>query len=54
MGFCRKLLLDTGLATGPGIDHDPVDGHRFFRLSFAISAEEVEQALQRLADWLPR
>jgi aspartate/methionine/tyrosine aminotransferase len=54
MGFCLKLLLDTGLATGPGIDHDPVDGHRFFRLSFAISAEEVEQALQRLADWLPR
>lgn len=54
MGFCRKLLLDTGVATGPGIDHDPVDGHRFFRLSFAISAEEVEQALQRLGDWLPR
>nr|WP_047169551.1 aminotransferase class I/II-fold pyridoxal phosphate-dependent enzyme [Sphingomonas sp. Y57] len=54
MGFCRKLLFDTGVATGPGIDHDPVDGHRFFRLSFAISGAEVEQALQRLGDWLPR
>ncbi len=52
MGFCRQLLLDTGLATGPGIDHDPVDGNRFLRLSFAISLDEVEEALQRLGNWL--
>ncbi|WP_397423428.1 aminotransferase class I/II-fold pyridoxal phosphate-dependent enzyme, partial [Phenylobacterium sp.] len=35
LGFCRQLLLDTGVATAPGIDFDPVDGHRFIRLSFA-------------------
>lgn len=52
MSFCRQLLLDTGLATAPGIDHDPVNGHRFMRLSFAISQDEVEEALVRLERWL--
>jgi len=54
MGFCRRLLQDTGVATGPGIDHDPVNGNRFFRLSFAISSDEVEQAVERLGNWLAR
>ncbi|MES2495735.1 MAG: aminotransferase class I/II-fold pyridoxal phosphate-dependent enzyme [Pseudomonadota bacterium] len=52
MEFCRQLLLETGLATGPGIDHDPVDGRHFLRLSFAISLAETEEALGRLETWL--
>jgi aspartate/methionine/tyrosine aminotransferase len=51
LGFCRQLLLDTGVATAPGIDFDPVDGHRFIRLSFAVSTPEVEDAIQRLKPW---
>ncbi|MCW2394045.1 aspartate/methionine/tyrosine aminotransferase [Sphingobium sp. B8D3C] len=51
--FCKKLLVETGLATGPGVDHDPVNGHRFIRLSFAITEAEVREAVRRLSAWLP-
>ena len=37
LAFCKPLLRDTGVATAPGIDFDPVDGHRFIRFSFAVS-----------------
>ena len=40
-GFCERLLCDTGVATAPGIDFDPVDGHKFMRFSFAVSTPEV-------------
>ena len=51
LGFCRQLLQDTGVATAPGIDFDPVDGHRFIRLSFAVSTPEIEDAIDRLKPW---
>lgn len=49
--FCLKFLEDTGVATAPGIDFDPVDGHRFMRFSFALSTDEIEEALGRLEPW---
>jgi len=51
MAFCQQLLRDTGVATAPGIDFDPVEGHRFMRFSFAVSTAEVEEALRRLVPW---
>jgi len=51
LGFCKTLLRDTGVATAPGIDFDPVDGHRFLRLSFAVSTAEIEEAIGRLIPW---
>lgn len=54
LAFCRKLLLETGVAAGPGIDHDPVEGGKFMRLSFAISEDDVREAIARLAAWLPQ
>lgn len=54
LSFCKKLLLDTGLAAGTGVDHDPVNGHKFMRLSFAITEDEVREAVARLAQWLPK
>eukprot|EP01036_Dinobryon_divergens_P008325 gene8325-11115_t len=51
LGFCKQLLQDTGVATAPGIDFDPVDGHRFIRLSFAASTPETEEAIRRLKPW---
>ncbi|MFC0206373.1 pyridoxal phosphate-dependent aminotransferase [Novosphingobium soli] len=51
LGFCRRLLEDTGVATAPGVDFDPVDGHRFIRLSFAVSTPEIEDAIERLVPW---
>ena len=51
LGFCKQLVRDTGVATAPGIDFDPVNGHRFIRFSFAVSTPEVEEALRRLTPW---
>lgn len=51
MAFCLRLLEDTGVATAPGVDFDPVNGHRFMRLSFAVSHEQVRDALDRMTPW---
>lgn len=51
--WCRRLLDDTGVAMVPGVDFDPVEGHHFVRMSFAGSTAEIEEALTRLAGWLP-
>ena len=49
--FCQQLLRDTGVATAPGIDFDPVLGNRFMRISFAVSTPEVEDAIRRIGPW---
>lgn len=51
LAFCRRLLEDTGVATAPGIDFDPVEGHRFIRFSFAVSTPEIEDAIERMVPW---
>ena len=51
MGFCERLLRDTGVATAPGVDFDPVDGHRFMRFSFAVSTPQIDDALARMIPW---
>ncbi|WP_292082531.1 MULTISPECIES: pyridoxal phosphate-dependent aminotransferase [unclassified Brevundimonas] len=48
IGFCEALLRETGVATAPGVDFDPVNGHRFIRFSFAVSTPQVEDALTRI------
>ena len=52
MAFCHQLLADTGVAIAAGIDFDPADGHRFVRLSFAVSEDRAAEAVQRLGNWL--
>lgn len=54
MAFCRQLLTDTGVAIAPGVDFDPVDGHRFVRFSFAVSEDKAREAMARFGDWLRR
>jgi aspartate/methionine/tyrosine aminotransferase len=44
-GFCEQLLRQTGVATAPGVDFDPLDGNRFMRFSFAISTPAIEEAI---------
>jgi len=51
LSFCQKLLRETGVATAPGIDFDPVDGHRHIRFSFAVSTDRVEDAIARMIPW---
>lgn len=51
LAFCEQLLRDTGVATAPGLDFDPVDGGRYIRFSFAVSTPLVEAALARMIPW---
>ena len=51
LSFCRDLLNDTGVATAPGIDFDPVEGRHFIRMSFAVSTQETEDAIARMIPW---
>ncbi|ESQ88753.1 aminotransferase class I/II-fold pyridoxal phosphate-dependent enzyme [Asticcacaulis benevestitus] len=46
--FCKRLLLETGVATAPGVDFDPDEGRHFIRFSFAVSTPEIEEAIRRL------
>jgi len=52
--WCRRLLEETGVAVAPGIDFDTRRGNEFVRLSFAGTAAEIEEGLDRLARWLDR
>ena len=49
MTFARDLLARTGVAVAAGIDFDTAEGHRYLRFSFAGTAGEIEQALDRLS-----
>lgn len=51
LSFCKQLLRDTGVATAPGLDFDPVEGGHFIRLSFAVSTPLIEEAIGRLIPW---
>ncbi len=51
LGFCERLLRDTGVATAPGVDFDPVEGGRFMRFSFAVSPADIDVALDRITPW---
>jgi aspartate/methionine/tyrosine aminotransferase len=52
MELTYRLLADIGLAVAPGLDFDPVDGHRWIRFSCAGSTDDVREALRRLEGWL--
>jgi len=49
--FCRRMLVETGIAATPGIDFDPVEGHRAMRFSFAGATADIRQAVRRLRTW---
>lgn len=50
--FCHRMLEETGVATTPGIDFDPILGHRFLRFSYAGYTNKIIEATQRLREWL--
>ncbi|CAJ1579261.1 pyridoxal phosphate-dependent aminotransferase [[Mycobacterium] wendilense] len=52
LGFCEKLLADTGVAIAPGIDFDPVRGGSYVRLSFAGPTSDIDEAVRRIGEWL--
>jgi len=50
--FAGEMLEKAFVATTPGVDFDPVHGRRFIRFSYARSAEEMREAVERIARWL--
>ncbi len=50
--WCAQVLAETGVALTPGIDFDPVQGHRFMRLSFCGTADELNEGLDRLVRYV--
>jgi len=52
MIFARQLLHEAHVAVTPGIDFDPVDGHRTIRLSYAGDNASIREAMARMAQFL--
>ncbi len=52
MEFARRMIAEAHVAATPGRDFDPVEGHRMMRLSYAGSPADMEQAVERINDWL--
>lgn len=50
--WCAEVLDRTGVAIAPGIDFDPVNGHRFIRLSFCGTTDALDEALDRMVGFL--
>jgi aspartate/methionine/tyrosine aminotransferase len=50
--FAGELLERAHVAATPGVDFDPVHGRQFIRFSYARSAEEMHEAVERIARWL--
>jgi aspartate/methionine/tyrosine aminotransferase len=50
--FAKRMLEQARVAATPGIDFDPVHGHQFIRFSYARSADEMREAVARIAQWL--
>jgi aspartate/methionine/tyrosine aminotransferase len=50
--FAKQMLEQAHVAATPGIDFDPVHGRRFIRFSYARSADDMREAIARIAKWL--
>jgi aspartate/methionine/tyrosine aminotransferase len=50
--FAKQMLEQAQVAATPGLDFDPIHGRSFIRLSYARSADEMREAVDRIAHWL--
>ena len=50
--FCRRLLLEAGVAITPGVDFDNARGQSFIRICYAGSTDDIARATLRLREWL--
>jgi aspartate/methionine/tyrosine aminotransferase len=54
LDFAKRMLEGAHVAATPGVDFDPVHGHDFVRFCYAGSADEMREAVARIAEWLQR
>jgi aspartate/methionine/tyrosine aminotransferase len=50
--FAKRLLEEAHVAATPGVDFDPIDGRHFVRFSYAGSAADMKEAVERIGGWL--
>jgi aspartate/methionine/tyrosine aminotransferase len=50
--FAKQMLEDAHVAATPGVDFDPINGHRFVRFCYAGSTADMHEAMARIAKWL--
>src|ERR1700742_4376683 len=50
--FAKRMLEEAHVAATPGVDFDPIHGRSFVRFSYARSAEDMREAVARIARWL--
>src|SRR6202022_2392334 len=49
LAFARKMLEETHVAATSGVDFDPFHGRNFIRFSYARSADDMREAVARIA-----
>ncbi len=52
LNFCREVLDKAGVAITPGLDFDPVEGHKWVRMSYARSTADIAEGLVRLGAFM--
>ncbi len=52
--LAAEILERAGVAVTPGLDFDPQRGHRTLRFSYARASGDIEEGLERLADFMRR
>ncbi len=52
LDFAKTMLSAAGVAATPGVDFDHVRGHRYMRFSFAGNSGDMQEAMDRLDNWL--
>ncbi|HTD05130.1 pyridoxal phosphate-dependent aminotransferase [Undibacterium sp.] len=52
--FTRDLLNEAGVVLVPGLDFGPFTAHRYIRLSYATSMENLQEAVVRIAKFLKK
>ena len=50
--FAKRMLEQALVAATPGVDFDPFHGRNFIRFSYARSADDMREAVARIARWL--
>jgi aspartate/methionine/tyrosine aminotransferase len=52
LAFAKTMLEEAHVAATPGVDFDPFHGRNFVRFSYARSADDMREAVDRIARWL--
>ena len=51
---CSRMLEEAAVAATPGVDFDLFHGRNFLRFCYAGSAAEMQEAVERIGNWLRR